>query len=161
MLFTGFYKIYRRTNRPTDQPTSDYLPTDPPTQQLAESITIFEGIDNRNIFILQNTNTAGKTCNGSSVYCPKSLLVSMNKSSHLEVFLGKGVLKLRSKFTGEYPCRSAIQIKFRSNIIEIALRHGCSPVNLLHIFRTPFLKNTSGRLLLHETHTKESIILSF
>ena len=31
---------------------------------------------------------------------------------------------------------------------EIALRHGCSPVNLLHIFRTPFLKNTSGRLLL-------------
>ena len=24
----------------------------------------------------------------------------------------------------------------------------CSPVNLLHIFRTPFIKNTSGRLLL-------------
>ena len=34
------------------------------------------------------------------------------------------------------------------NFIEIALRHGCSPVNLLHIFRTPFLKNTSERLLL-------------
>ena len=32
--------------------------------------------------------------------------------------------------------------------IEITLRHGCSPVNLLHIIRTPFLKNTSGRLLL-------------
>ena len=32
--------------------------------------------------------------------------------------------------------------------IEIALRHGCSPVNLLHIFRTPFLKNTSGWLFL-------------
>ena len=28
------------------------------------------------------------------------------------------------------------------------LRHGCSPVNLLHIFRTPFSENTSGRLLL-------------
>ena len=27
------------------------------------------------------------------------------------------------------------------------LQHGCSPVNLLHVFRTPFLKNTSGRLL--------------
>ena len=26
------------------------------------------------------------------------------------------------------------------NFIEIALRHGCSPVNLLHIFRTPFSK---------------------
>ena len=33
------------------------------------------------------------------------------------------------------------------NFIEIALRHGCSPVNLLHIFRTPFPKNTSGWLL--------------
>ena len=31
----------------------------------------------------------------------------------------------------------------QSNFIEITLRHGCSPVNLLHIFRTPFLKNTS------------------
>ena len=35
----------------------------------------------------------------------------------------------------------------QSNFIEIALRHECSPVNLLHTFRTPFLKNTSGRLL--------------
>ena len=32
--------------------------------------------------------------------------------------------------------------------IEIALRHGCSPVNLLLIFRTPFAKNISGWLLL-------------
>ena len=30
---------------------------------------------------------------------------------------------------------------------QITLRHGCSPVNLLHIFRTPFLKNTSEWLL--------------
>ena len=30
-----------------------------------------------------------------------------------------------------------------------ALRHGCSPINLLHIFRTPFPRNTSGRLLLY------------
>ena len=34
--------------------------------------------------------------------------------------------------------------------IEITLRHGCPPVNLLHISRTPFLKNTSGWLLLVE-----------
>ena len=32
--------------------------------------------------------------------------------------------------------------------LEIALRHGCSPVNMLYIFRTPFPKITSGRLLL-------------
>ena len=34
------------------------------------------------------------------------------------------------------------------SFIEIALRHGCSPVNLLHIFKTLFYKNTSGGLLL-------------
>ena len=38
------------------------------------------------------------------------------------------------------------------NFIEITPRHGCSPINLLHIFRTPFLKNTSGRLLLDLPH---------
>ena len=34
------------------------------------------------------------------------------------------------------------------NFIEITLRRGCSPVDLLHIFRTSFPENTSGRLLL-------------
>ena len=45
------------------------------------------------------------------------------------------------------PCRSVISIKLFCNFIEIALRHGCFPVNLLHIFRKPFPKNTSGWLL--------------
>ena len=31
-----------------------------------------------------------------------------------------------------------------SNFIEIIVRHGCFSVNLLHIFRTPFYKNTSS-----------------
>ena len=35
-----------------------------------------------------------------------------------------------------------------SNFIKITLRHGCSPVNLMHIFRAPFPKNTSGSLFL-------------
>ena len=53
-----------------------------------------------------------------------------------------------SKFAGENPCRSVISIKLQSRFIEIALLDGCSPVNLLLFFRTPFLKNTSGELLL-------------
>ena len=69
-------------------------------------------------------------------------------SSHPEVFLGKAVLKICSKCTGEHPRRSVISIKLPSSFIEITLRHGCSPVNLLHVFRKPFVKNTSGRLLL-------------
>ena len=35
-----------------------------------------------------------------------------------------------------------------SNFIEITLQHGFSPVNLLHILRTPFPKNISRGLLL-------------
>ena len=37
--------------------------------------------------------------------------------------------------------------KVTCNFIEVTLRHECSPVNLLHIFRTLFSKNTSGWLL--------------
>ena len=57
------------------------------------------------------------------------------RNSPPEVLLGKGFLKISSKFTWEHPCRSAPAIKLFYNFIEIALRHGCSPVNLLHIFR--------------------------
>ena len=63
--------------------------------------------------------------------------------------LKKRFLKICCKFTGEHPCRSAISIKLQSNFIEIALRHGYSPVNLLYIFRTPFPRNTSVWLLLY------------
>ena len=66
-----------------------------------------------------------------------------DRSSRSEVFLVKGVLKTCSKYTGEHPRQSVISIKLQSDFIEIAPRHRCSPVNLLHIFRTPFLKNTS------------------
>ena len=56
----------------------------------------------------------------------------------------KGVLKIC-----EHPCRNLISIKLQSNFTEIKLRHGFSPVNVLHIFRASFLKNTSERLLLN------------
>ena len=46
-------------------------------------------------------------------------------------------MKICSKFTGEYPCLS---------LIEIAPQHGRSPVNLQHIFKTTFYKNTYGGL---------------
>ena len=38
--------------------------------------------------------------------------------------------------------------KLESNFIEITLRHGYSPVYLMHISRAPFLKNTFGWLRL-------------
>ena len=51
----------------------------------------------------------------------------------------RGVLKKRCSENMQQICKATLLITFR---------HGCSPVNLLHIFRTPFLKNASERLLL-------------
>ena len=76
----------------------------------------------------------------------KTLMFS--KRGHPQVFLGKGVLKICSKFTGKQPCRSVISIELLCNFVEVTLWHGCSPVNLLHFFRTAFYKNIYGALLL-------------
>ena len=62
------------------------------------------------------------------------------------------------------PCRSMISIILQNNFIEITLWHGCSPVNLLHVFWILFYKNTSGRLLLFFTTyvlLSSSIVLVF
>ena len=71
------------------------------------------------------------------------------RSSHPEMFLRKGVLKICSKFTGEHPSQNVISIKLLCSFIEIALWHVSSAVNLLHIFRTPFPRKTAGWPLLH------------
>ena len=75
----------------------------------------------------------------------QNFLLKKIRSSRPEVFLGIGFLKICSKFTGGHPCRK------QSNFIEITLRHRCSRVRLLHVFRTSFSKNTSGWLLLKDT----------
>ena len=62
------------------------------------------------------------------------------------VFWEKEVLKIRSKFTGELPCRSVISIKLFCKFTEITVRHGCFPLNLLHIFRVPFLDHPWGNV---------------
>ena len=46
--------------------------------------------------------------------------------------------------------------KVASSFIEMAFQHGCSPINLLHIFRTPFPQKTSGWLLLKSPKNKIS-----
>ena len=64
------------------------------------------------------------------------------------MFLGKDFLKIWNQFTGERPWLSVISIKLQSNFFEITLRHGCSHVDLLRIFRPPLYKYTCGGLLL-------------
>ena len=58
------------------------------------------------------------------------------RRSPVGVLLGKGVLKIFSKFR---------QWKYA---VKITLWYGCTPLILLHISRTPIYKNTFGGLLL-------------
>ena len=86
-------------------------------------------------------------------------IIGKYRSSSSKVFLGKCVLKICSKFTGEHPCQSAISIKVAllCIFIEITLWHWWSPVNLLHVL----LHNTSGGLLLlQDIFISASIIFS-
>ena len=78
-MFFPWVLLYPRTsNLPTNQPPTTYPPTHRlPTQRIAESVIIFERLDNRNIFILQNTKITEKTFNYTSVYYPKNILVSI------------------------------------------------------------------------------------
>ena len=72
----------------------------------------------------------------------------MSRSSSTEVFLGKGVLKICSKFIGEKTMRSMISINMQGNVIETTLQHGCASVNLLYIYSTPLNKKLSRGLFL-------------
>ena len=78
--------------------------------------------------------------------CPEAVLTTTD-DKQTEVIQGKFQflqsiffldLKICKKFTGEYPSRNVILTKLQKNFTVITLRHGCSPVNLLHIFRTAF-----------------------
>ena len=53
------------------------------------------------------------------VLCEVTKLKFINfRSSSPEVFLGKGVLKLYRKFTGEHPCRRVIQLTCFATLLK-------------------------------------------
>ena len=85
----------------------------------------------------------------SLMICMEEIVLNVKKTNiffrNPWVFLRKGVLKICSKFAGENPCRSVISIKLQNKFIEITLRHGCSPVNLLNIFKKLQKKKNSNR----------------
>ena len=68
------------------------------------------------------------------------------------MFVPEAALQMRSfekvfwKYAPNYRRTSMPRLLYKHT--EIILSHGCSPVILLHIFSTPFYKNTSGGLLL-------------
>ena len=66
------------------------------------------------------------------------------RSRHPEVFFKK----VFWKYAANLQENAHVELRLHISLYWITLRDGCSPVNLLHIFRTPFSKNTSRRLLL-------------
>ena len=105
---------------------------------------------NNNFFLYFLTNTF-----------ERSHFENFNRASHLKLTEAdtqrcswKKVFWKHAATLQENPCRSVISKRLLCNFIEITLRHGCSPVNLLHISRTRFTRNTSGRLLVNWVDSK-------
>ena len=90
-------------------------------------------------------------------FVPRLLKIIATRKNHKQP--PRGVLRKRCSESIQQIYRRAPMLKCNfnkvaSNVIEILLRYGCSFVNLLNIFRTPFRKNTSGGLLLKNYKSK-------
>ena len=109
-------------------------------------------------------STGSKACSFKNYICRSILTIHNYFSFSFWSIWIKHLRQLRSAIVAQaviLRCSENMQQIYRrtlmpfqwscSNLIKIVLRHGCSPVNLLHIFRTPFPKNISGRLLLTYT----------
>ena len=64
--------------------------------------------------------------------------ILLNRSSRLEVFCKKGVLKNFAKFTGKHLCQSLFFNKRPATLLKKRLWHRCFPVNFAKFFRTHF-----------------------
>ena len=87
------------------------------------------------------------------------------RNSLPEVFCRKGALRNFSKFTGKHLCQSLYFNKVSGLRAETLLKkrlwHRCFPVNFAKFLRIPFLKNTSGRLLLNTLFASDYRWLKF
>ena len=85
-------------------------------------------------------------------------LISQLTEATPQVFFRESVLKICSKYKEKHPRRSCDFSKVACRYIEVALKHGRSPVNFLYIFGTPFYNNTSGELLLNSKRFERPFI---
>ena len=78
-------------------------------------------------------------------------VILLYRSSHQSCYEGKSVLRNFAKFTEKHLCQSLYFNKVAGqacNFIKIEALAQVFPVNFAKFLRTPFLQNTSGRLLL-------------
>ena len=91
----------------------------------------------------------------------------MYRSSHRRWSAEKGVLTNLAKFTAKHLCQSLFFNKVAGleayNFIKKRHWHRCFPVNFAKFLRTPFLQNTSGRLILNVTFLtiKSHVVILF
>ena len=81
---------------------------------------------------------------------------TQGKKLYIQKQPSRGILKKRFSENTQpiYRITPMPKCDFNKVATEIALRHGCSSVNLLHIFRASFPKNPFGRLLLYTTRNE-------
>ena len=80
-------------------------------------------------------------------------IIIKNRSSRPKMSCKKGVLKSFAKFTGKHLYQSlffnkVVGLRF-ATLLKKRFWHRCFLVNFAKFLRTPFLHNTSWRLLLH------------
>ena len=87
--------------------------------------------------------------------CSVVAFTKRNRSSHPRCSVRKGVLRNFVKFTRKHLCHSIFFNKVPglrpATLLKNRLWHRCFPVNFAKFLRTPFLQNTSGRLLLEKS----------
>ena len=91
---------------------------------------------------------ASKQKNTTSKYNPIDNQCNYDQKKPPRGVLKKSCSENMQPISGEHSCRGVISIKLLCNFVKITLRHGSSPVNLPHIFRTACYKNTYEELLL-------------
>ena len=91
-------------------------------------------------------------------------VLDISRSSHQRCSMKKGVLRNSTKFTGKHLCQRLFFNKVAglrpATLLKKSLWHRCFPVNFVEFLRTPFLQNTSGRLLLYISSSKYARILN-
>ena len=89
-----------------------------------------------------------------------SNVISRLRSSHRRCSLKKGVLRNFAKFTRKHLCQRPFFNKVAglrpAAFLKKSLWHRCFHINFAKFLRTPFLQNTSGRLLLPVRRDKTS-----
>ena len=92
----------------------------------------------------------------SNLNLKQNLINNSKKLSDIQIQPSRGALKKRCSENIQQIYKRTHMSKLLCNFTEILLRLGCSPLNLLYLFRTPPRKKTSGVLPLDIIKTYEN-----